>query len=283
MKATATARIAGVIGWPACHSLSPLIHGYWLERLNIDGVYIPLPVTPERFGEAIRGISALGFAGCNITAPHKENALRAMDEVHPLARRVGAVNTVVVRDDHSFYGLNTDVAGFMDNLTAGCPRWDPKAGAAVVISAGGAARAVCVGLLDAGAPEIRLVNRTREKAERLAADIGGAITVYDWNERHDCLDGANLLVNSGSLGRADMPPVDLVLDALPAAALVTDLNYVPLMTDILERAQLRGNPIVDGLGMLLYQAVPGFAAWFGQKPVVSEELRRLALAGYPRP
>lgn len=282
MRPTATARIAGVIGWPVCHSLSPLIHGYWLDLLNIDGVYIPLPVALDRFGDAIRGISALGFAGCNITAPHKENALSAMDEVHPLARRAGSVNTVIVRDDNSLYGLNTDVAGFMDNLKAGCRHWDPKAGSAVVISAGGAARAVCVGLLDAGVPEIRLVNRTREKADRLVADIGGAITVYDWSERNECLDGANLLVNSGSLGRTDMPPVDIVLDALPVNALVTDLNYVPRITKILERAQLRGNPIVDGLGMLLYQAVPGFAAWFGQKPVVTEELRRLALAGYQR-
>lgn len=283
MKPTAKARIAGVIGWPARHSLSPLIHGYWLDLLNIDGAYIPLSVAPDRFGDAVRGITALGFAGCNVTAPHKENALLAMDEVHPLARRTGAVNTVVVRDDGSLYGFNTDVAGFMNNLRSGCRYWNPKAGPAVVISAGGAARAVCVGLLDAGVPEIRLVNRTREKADRLADDIGGAITVLDWSERNECLGGANLLVNSGSLGRTDMPPVDIVLDALPEDALVTDLNYVPLITEILERALSRGNPIVDGLGMLLHQAVPGFAAWFGQKPVVTEELRRLALAGYARP
>ncbi len=280
MRPTAKAKTAGVIGWPACHSLSPLIHGHWLDQLGIDGAYIPLPVAPGNFDTAIQGLVALGFSGCNVTAPHKESALKAMDDVDPLARHIGAVNTVVIRSDGSLYGFNTDVIGFIENLRQGCPTWQPSAGPAVVISAGGASRAVCVSLLKAGVPEIRLVNRTRAKAEKMADDIGGAITVLDWEKRHDCLEGANLLVNAGSLGMIGMPPVDLSLDALPQTALVTDVNYVPLMTDILHRAEARGNPIVDGLGMLLHQAVPGFEVWFGQRPEVTPALRRLVLAGY---
>ena len=280
MRPTAKAKVAGVIGWPAHHSLSPLIHGFWLDQLGIDGAYVPLPVQPGHFEDAIRGLVAVGFVGCNVTAPHKESALKAMDEVDPLARHVGAVNTVVIRPNGSLYGFNTDVIGFIENLRRGCPSWNPAAGPAVILSAGGAARAVCASLLQAGVPQIRLVNRTRVKAERLAADIGGAITVLDWEERSNCLEGANLLVNAGSLGMINMPVADISLDALPKTALVTDVNYVPLMTDILIRAKARGNPVVDGLGMLLYQATPGFEAWFGKKPEVTDALRRLVLAGY---
>ena len=273
---------AGVMGWPVDHSLSPRVHGYWLNKYEIDGEYVRLPVAPENFAEALRALGEDGFAGCNITVPHKETALKIVDEVHPLAASIGAVNTVVVRGDGTLYGFNTDGFGFLENLKHGHKGFDPARGPAVVLGAGGAARAVVAILLDAGAPEVRLLNRTRARAEALAADLGsigeGYITVEDWDTRAQALDGAALLVNTTTLGMKDKPALELDLSALPTDALVSDIVYVPLETDLLAQARARGNPAVDGLGMLLHQARPGFEAWFGPLPDVSDALRAFVLA-----
>jgi shikimate dehydrogenase len=279
MIVTGKARLAGVIGWPVSHSRSPRLHGYWLENLGIDGAYLPLPVAPDHLESVLRALPKMGFRGCNLTVPHKEAALALVDEVEPLARRIGAVNTIVVAEDGRLVGRNTDAFGFLENLQRGCPAWNPAAAPAMVIGAGGAARAVVAALSDAGVPEIRLANRSRDRAEQLAADLGGAITVVDWAERAMALAGTALLVNTTTLGMIGQPGLELDLAELPITALVNDIVYAPLETDLLARARQRGNPIVDGLGMLLYQAVPGFEAWFGVRPDVTPELRDFVLAG----
>jgi shikimate dehydrogenase len=272
------ARLAGVMGWPVGHSLSPRLHGFWLDRHGIDGAYLPLAVKPEDCEAAIRMLPKLGFAGANVTVPHKETAFRAVDELEPLARRIGAVNTLVVREDGSILGRNTDAFGFIENLRADAPGWSPDAGPACVLGAGGAARAVVAALVDAGVPELRLVNRSVERAERLAADLGGPVRVLAWDDRNRALDGAALLVNTTSLGMRGQPPLDLDLAPLPPEALATDIVYVPLETPLLAAARARGNRVVDGLGMLLHQARPGFAAWFGREPEVTPELRAFVLS-----
>jgi shikimate dehydrogenase len=269
------ARVAGVIGWPIAHSLSPRLHGFWLDRYRVDGAYVPLAVKPGVLGRALSGLSALGFAGANITIPHKEDACALVDEVSDLALRIGAVNTIVVRSDGRLFGTNTDAFGFIANLEAGCPGWRADAGAAVLLGAGGASRAIAVALIDAGAPALISVNRDQARAERLAADLGGApVRVQPWARRTEALAGAGLLVNATSLGMAGKPPLDLDLAALPADAIVTDIVYAPLFTPLLAAAAARGNRTVDGLGMLLHQARPAFQAWFGIDPEVSSELRR---------
>jgi shikimate dehydrogenase len=279
---TAKGRLAGVIGWPVGHSRSPQLHGHWLARYNIDGAYVPMAVAPERLEAALRGLAALGFRGCNVTVPHKEAAMALVDELDPLARRIAAVNTIVLREDGGLFGTNTDGFGFLANLQAGSPGWSAARGPAVVIGAGGAARAVIVALIDAGAPEIRLANRTRARAEKLvaelgAAELGGPVTVVDWDDRAAALDGAALLVNATTEGMVGRRALDLTLDALPADALVNDIVYVPLETPLLAAARARGNPVVDGVGMLLHLARPGFEAWFGVAPVVDAALRAAVL------
>jgi len=269
------ARVAGVMGWPVGHSRSPRLHGYWLAQHRIDGAYVPLAVPPARFEQAARALAALGFAGANVTVPHKEAALALVDSVEPRARRIGAVNTLVVRADGSLAGDNTDGYGFLENLRQEAPGFDPRHGPAVVLGAGGAGRAVVVALLDAGAPEVRLVNRTRGRAEELAAAAGGNVVVRDWTDRSEALAGAALLVNATTLGMTGQPVLDIALDPLPPGALVTDIVYAPLRTALLDRAARRGNRTVDGLGMLLHQARPGFFAWFGIMPEVTPELRRV--------
>lgn len=268
------AKLAGVLGWPVGHSRSPRLHGYWLEKLGIDGAYVPLPVRPEDFETVLRALPRMGFVGANVTVPHKEQALRLVDEVEPLAARIGAVNTLVVREDGSILGQNTDAYGFIRNLTDSSP-WRPQAGPAVVLGAGGAARAVVAALVDQGVAEIRLVNRNVGRAEALAADIGGPVRPLGW-DRLD-LDGAALLVNTTSLGMAGQPPLDIDLSALPKHAVVNDIVYTPLTTGLLAQAAARGNPVVDGLGMLLWQAVRGFSQWFGQQPHVTAALRDFVL------
>lgn len=270
------AKLAGVLGWPISHSRSPRLHGYWLEKLRIDGTYVPLPVQPADFETVFRALPKMGFAGVNITVPHKEQALALVDEVEPLARRIGAVNTVMVWPDGSVLGLNTDAFGFLQNLLDRQPTPSFLTRPAVVLGAGGAARAVVAALIDAGVPQVRLVNRNPQRAEKLATDIGGPIAVRTW-DRLD-LDGAGLLVNTTSLGMTGQPPLDIDLAALPMDAVVNDIVYAPLMTDLLVRAQARGNPVVDGLGMLLWQAVRGFTLWFGQQPEVTAELRDFVLS-----
>lgn len=287
MNITGNAKLAGVMGWPIGHSLSPRLHGYWLEKLGIDGAYVPLAVPPEKFEAALRALPALGFRGVNVTVPHKEAALAVVDEADDKARHIGAVNTVIVQQDGRLFGTNTDGFGFLENVRQGAPDFDATLGPAVVLGAGGAARAVISALLDAGAPEIRLANRTRDRADTVAGDLGGilagpggtgSVAVFDWDVRADMLAGANVLVNTTTLGMTDKPPLDLNLELLPSGTVVTDIVYAPLVTPLLAEAELRGNPTVDGLGMLLHQARPGFEAWFGQKPEVTETLREHMLA-----
>ncbi len=271
------ARLAGVLGCPVGHSLSPRLHGYWLERHRIDGAYVPLEARPEDFPEALRALAALGFRGVNLTIPHKETALGLCDSLDPAARRIGAVNTLVFADGR-IEGRNTDGFGFIENLRQGAPDWQAGAGPAVVLGAGGAARALVVALLDAGAPEVRLCNRTAARAEALATDFGGPVTSIAWRDRAAALAGAGLLVNTTSLGMTGQEPLDIALDDLPPAALVTDIVYAPLETALLRRARAAGHGAVDGLGMLLHQARPGFEAWFGVAPEVTAELRAFVLA-----
>lgn len=281
MSLSGKARLAGVMGWPVEHSLSPRLHGYWLEQHGIDGAYVPLAVAPNDLPTALTALPALGFRGVNLTLPHKEQALNLCREVDDLARRIGAVNTIVVRDGRLF-GSNSDAFGFLENLKGGAPDWRAEAAPAVVLGAGGASRAVVVALADAGVPEVRLVNRTRERAEALAAALGplvdGALSVYGWDRREAALAEAGLVVNTTTLGMAGQPPLDLDLGALPVEAVVTDIVYTPLLTPLLQAARTRGNPLVDGLGMLLHQARPGFEAWYGVRPEVTPGLRDFVLS-----
>lgn len=279
------ARVAGVLGWPIAHSLSPRLHGFWLRHYGIDGAYVPMPVRPGALGKALSGLVVLGFAGANVTIPHKEEACALVDDVSNLARRIGAVNTIVARPDGRLFGTNTDAFGFVANLEAGCPGWYAAAGPAVLLGAGGAARAIAVALLDAGVPALTLVNRDQGRAERLAAhlDAGTRVTVHRWTRRADVLAGAALLVNATSLGMTGKPPLDLDLSALLAAAVVTDIVYAPLTTPLLAAAAARGHRIVDGLGMLLHQARPAFQAWFGVDPEVTPALRRHVERGLVQP
>ena len=274
-----TTRIAGVMGWPVGHSLSPALHGHWLARYRIDGAYLPLAVRPEDLEKAVKSLPLLGFRGCNITVPHKESACRLVDRLDDQAQRIGAVNTVIVGPDGSLAGGNTDAFGFIANLTDASPGWKPRDGPAVVLGAGGAARAVIVALHDAGTEVIRLANRTSERASALGADLGVPIEVVDWQDRNDALSGAALLVNTTTLGMTGQPPLDMALDLLPIEALVTDIVYAPLETPLLAAARSRGNRVVDGLGMLLHQARPGFEAWFGVSPAVDDALRAAVLSG----
>ena len=267
------ARLAGIIGWPVEHSRSPRLHGFWLQRHGIAGVYVPLGIRPDRFNVAVRGLAAAGFAGANVTAPHKLAAFEICDTVEESARRAGAVNTLVFRDGR-ITGRNTDGIGFIANLRA--HGVDPAAGPALVLGAGGAARAVVAALQDTGVT-VTLANRTRERADALARDLPG-LSVIDWPARSAALADHVLLVNTTSLGMAGYPPLELDLDRAHAGMAVADIVYVPLETPLLAAARARGLRQVEGLGMLLHQAVPGFAAWFGATPVVDDELRRFVAA-----
>ncbi|SDZ94564.1 shikimate dehydrogenase [Rubrimonas cliftonensis] len=269
--------VAGVLGWPVTHSRSPLVHGHWLRRYGLRGAYVALPTRPESLETAFRGLQALGFVGGNVTIPHKEAALALADAATPRARRIGAANMLLVRDG-GIEADNSDGFGFIENLRAAAPGWRADAGPALVLGAGGAARAVVASLLDAGCGELRLVNRTRARAEALAEALGGPIRVLDWGEAAAAAGGAATLVNCTSLGMAGAAPFDLPLDDAAPGALATDIVYAPLRTPFIVAAERRGLATVDGLGMLLHQARPGFAAWFGAEPEVDEALRAAALA-----
>lgn len=275
---TGKTRVAGVIGWPVSHSLSPRLHGFWLNAHGIDGAYLALAVRPEDVHTAIRALPLLGFAGANVTLPHKEAALAAIDRATPQARRIGAVNTIVVAADGRLEGSNSDAFGFLEHLRASVPAWQPARGPAVLLGAGGAARAIAAALVDAGVPELRLVNRTLPRAEQLAADIGGPIKPHSWQQSVAALKDAALLVNSTMLGMRGQRALDVDVGALPPFAVVYDIVYAPLETPLLAAARKRALAAVDGLGMLLHQARPGFAAWFGVEPQVTRELRDFLLA-----
>jgi shikimate dehydrogenase len=268
--------LAGVMGWPVAHSRSPLIHSHWIAQYGLRGAYVPLPVQPDTLEAALQALPVLGFAGCNLTIPHKITAVDIVDELEPLAQRIGAANTIVVRPDGSLLGRNTDAFGFIASLREAQPQWRADAGPAVMLGAGGAARAVLAGLLEAGATEIRICNRTLETAQQLAHDFGAWGTAkfqaIPWQERHSALDGAALLVNTTSQGMQGQSPLDIRLDALPATALVTDIVYTPLQTPLLQAAAARGNPTAQGLGMLIHQARPAFEAWFCVLPQTTPAL-----------
>jgi len=276
---------AAIVGWPVEHSRSPALHGYWLKKHGIDGHYGRLPVEPKRTAvEALVDFlkRTPNARGCNLTLPHKIDIMPLLDRIHPDAERIGAVNTVIKQPDGSLEGRNSDAFGFLAALKQGAPNWQAKDGPAVVLGAGGAARAVVASLVDAGVPELRLINRTQEAAINLGVAFtpndGRQIAIERWDERSAMLDGATLLVNTTSLGMKGQPPLELDLARLPTKAAVDDIVYVPLETPLLASARARGNTCIDGLGMLLHQGRMGFEAWFGQKVEVTEEQRQAVLA-----
>ena len=269
--------LAGVLGHPVAHSRSPRVHRHWLRRYGLPGHYVPLDVVPDDLEEVLRAMPRMGFVGANVTIPHKETALRLCDLVTDRAALVGAVNTLIFREDGRIHGDNTDGYGFLASIRQTAPDWQPKAGPAVVFGAGGASRAVLVALLEAGVPEIRLSNRSRPRAEALRSEFGARIKVHDWVKAGQTLEGAVTVVNATSLGMTGHTAFRVPLDALEPGALVIDLVYQPLETDLLAQARARGCITVDGLGMLLHQAVPGFERWFGHRPEVDAELREAVL------
>ncbi|WP_292527761.1 shikimate dehydrogenase [Methylocystis sp.] len=270
--------LAGVMGWPIAHSRSPKIHNYWFAQYGIEGCYAPLPVEPGRLEAALRAMPALGFAGCNLTIPHKETAIRFLDRVDDSAARIGAVNCVVVEKNGELTGRNYDGYGFVASLREAAPSWRAESTPCVVIGAGGGARAIVDGLLEAGAREIRLFNRTVARAESLAADFGPRVSALAWVEREAGLAGAGLVVNATSQGMIGQPPLDLSLAELPISALVADIVYAPLETPLLAAARAHGATPVDGLGMLLHQARPAFRDWTGVMPEATPALRAKIVA-----
>ena len=272
--------LAGVMGWPISHSRSPVIHGHWIAQLGLRGAYVPLAVNPVQLPQALLGLSALGFAGCNLTLPHKVQALNCVQQLDDVARQIGAVNTVVVQQDGSLRGTNTDAFGYIHSLREAQPHWRTDQGPAVVLGAGGAARAIVWALADAGAKDIRLLNRSVDKAQAMAAEFGAPVQALPWEQRHAALSDAGLLVNTTTQGMLGQPALDIDLKALPLRAVVSDIVYTPLETDLLLRAKQRGHPVVNGLGMLLHQARPGFEAWFGVMPEVTPALWQKVLSTF---
>jgi shikimate dehydrogenase len=270
--------LAGVLGHPIAHSRSPILHGYWLQRYGIAGHYIPIDVAPQDLAHVLQTLPKMGFVGVNVTIPHKEAILQIADVITDRAALIGAANTLIFRKDGRIQADNTDGAGFVANLRQNAQHWAPTEGPAVVFGAGGAARAVVAALIEVGVPEIRIANRTRPRADALRADFGAKLVVGEWVQAANMLDGATTVVNTTSLGMTGKPDLRVPLDALRPGTLVTDLVYTPLMTQFLIEAQARGCTIVDGLGMLLHQAAPGFERWFGQRPEVDEATRRAVLS-----
>lgn len=276
---------AAIVGWPVEHSRSPALHGFWLKQHGIDGHYGRLPVEPKR--AALEELVAFlrktpNARGCNLTLPHKIDIMPLLDRIDPAAARIGAVNTVIKQADGSLEGRNSDGFGFLAHLKASAPEWRAEAGPAVVLGAGGAARAVVATLMDAGVPELRLINRTQDSAIKLGIAFtpkdGRRIAIERWDDRSESLDGATLLVNTAALGMTGKPPLEIDLAKLPKGAVVNDIVYIPLETRLLTTARARGHRCVDGLGMLLHQGRMGFKAWFGADVQVSAEQRRAVAA-----
>ncbi|MFT6168275.1 MAG: shikimate dehydrogenase [Celeribacter sp.] len=269
--------LAGVIGSPIAHSKSPNLHGFWLKRHGIKGHYVHLDVAQSDLEDVLRAMPKMGFVGANVTIPHKEKVLAIADSVTDRAALIGAANTLIFKEDGKIYADNTDGYGFVENLRANSD-WDPKAGPAAVFGAGGAARAVIASLIDVGVTEIRLSNRTRLRSDALKAEFGNKITVYEWVQAGSMLEGAMTVVNTTSLGMVGKPEFKVPLDALSPKAVVTDLVYTPLRTAFLENAAKNGCQTVDGLGMLIHQAAPGFERWFGVRPEIDDETRQVLLS-----
>jgi shikimate dehydrogenase len=273
-------KLAGVMGMPIYQSRSPLLHNYWLAKYGIQGAYGHFPVELHNLEAAIRGLSALGLAGCNITLPHKVHAMKMMDHIDPLAQRMGAINCIVVQEDGALHGFNHDGYGYIQSLKDAKPDWRADEGPILVLGAGGAARAILLSLVDAGAKEIRLVNRTISKAQELTNGVESVVKVFNWSERNECMRGAAMLINTTNQGMYGQPHLDVQLDALALTALVSDAVYIPLETPLLEKARLRGNATVNGLGMLFNQARPAFKSWFGVMPEITHELKETLLATF---
>ncbi len=269
--------LAGVIGSPIAHSRSPLLHGHWLKTYGIKGHYIPMDIATQDLQWVLSALPRAGFVGCNVTIPHKVSVLALADVVSERAAMIGAANTLVFRADGKIHADNTDGYGFIANLQQYAPEWVATTAPAAVFGAGGAARAVITSLLEAGAPEIRVSNRTRARADTLRAEFGPRIAIYDWVQAGNMLDGALTVVNTSALGMVGQPDLMVSLDALSSRATVVDLVYTPLKTRFLAEAEAVGCTVVDGLGMLIHQAVPGFERWFGQRPVVDEATRAAVL------
>ncbi|KIC36287.1 shikimate dehydrogenase [Leisingera sp. ANG-M7] len=269
--------LAGVIGSPVAHSKSPQLHGHWLKAHGISGHYVPIHVEPEDLAETLRVMPKMGFVGANVTIPHKEAVMAIADKVTDRARLIGAANTLTFRSDGTIMADNTDGYGFITNLHKGAPDWNPQSGPAVVLGAGGACRAVVASLMEAGVPEILLSNRTRDRADKLQKDFGNRIKVVEWLQAGNIIEEGALIVNTTSLGMVGKPRLRVPFDGLQAIAVVTDLIYSPLKTDLLQTAEDAGCTVVDGLGMLLHQAVPGFERWFGHRPEVDAATRDAVL------
>ena len=269
--------LAGVIGFPIGHSRSPKVHNHWLNTYGLPGHYIPLEVSSENLANVLRTLPQAGFVGVNITIPHKEIVLELADIVTDRATLIGAANTLIFRKDGKIHADNTDGYGFLENLKSGAPDWLPGRGPAAVFGAGGASRAVVASLLESGVPEILLTNRTRVRAEAVADEFGNRVTVVDWVQAGNILDEAALVVNTTSLGMVGKSELRVPLDGLRSDSVVTDLVYTPLQTPLLAEAEARGCTTVDGLGMLLHQATPGFERWFGKRPQVDDATRVAAL------
>lgn len=269
--------LAGVIGAPIAHSKSPKLHAHWLGKTDVPGHYIPLHIEPSDLKQTLKTLPKLGFVGLNVTVPHKEEVMRYVDIITDRATLIGAANTLIFRPDGKIKADNTDGFGFIRNLTTGAPGWDPDAGAALVLGSGGAARAVIAALLEAGVTEILLTNRTRARAENLKDIFGPKVKIIDWIDAGNAIDDAALLVNTTSLGMQGKPELRVPLDGLRCDTVVTDLVYAPLKTGLLSVAEKIGCRTVDGLGMLIHQAAPGFQHWFGARPSIDDATRAVLL------
>ncbi len=269
--------LAGVIGSPISHSKSPQLHRHWLSTYGLRGYYIPIDVAYEDLENVLRMMPKMGFVGANVTIPYKEKVLELADQITDRATLIGAANTLIFRKDGRVIADNTDGFGFLENIRQNVPDWNPIVGPAAVLGAGGAARAVVAALSEVGVPEIILSNRTRVRADRLKQDFGKRVRVIDWVQAGNILEDAALVVNTTSLGMVGKPELRVPLDGLQKGAVVTDLVYAPLKTQLLLRAEEAGCRVVDGLGMLLHQAVPGFERWFGIRPAVDAATRAAAL------
>ena len=270
-------RLAAVLGNPISHSKSPRMHNYWLKKNKLNGYYIPIKVELEDFEQTIRALVNMGFSGVNVTIPHKLSALKIADESSSTAQYIGAANTLTFTKENKIYADNTDAYGFINNIKCKYPDWDPKKGMSVVLGAGGASRAVIAALLSEGSKEIIVLNRTIEKAEALKEDYDNKITVESWKNINEVVASCSNIINTTSLGMNNESLIAIKPNAIPETALVSDLVYTPLETNFLKMAKNRGSRTVDGLGMLIHQGVPGFEAWFGQKPLVTEELRKILI------
>ena len=268
---------AGVIGWPIDHSLSPRLFSYWLRKHEINGLYNAYSVKGTAVSKFLNSMEEKGLTGLNVTVPHKQTVMAYVDQLSDRALKIGAVNTITLKKNGLLCGDNTDGFGFIENLEQNYNGLDATTGACIVIGAGGAARAIVAALIGVGAKKIYIINRTRSNGERLAEDIDGPIKILDWSDRHDCLAEATFVVNATTLGMKGKPPLELMLNELPKKALVSDIVYSPLQTRLLIDSKARGNPTVDGIGMLLHQARPGFASWFGEEPIVTKGLRNYVL------